>query len=335
MSANYTVEDLKPRIIENIDKLEYPAAYAFCQRALELEPHNAELLEITGQVELELEQFELARKHLLESIQIAPESNYSKYMYLGQLSVEKEAIAAFQKGVDLMVVERNKLSAESEEAKSLASKISSALCSMTEIYLTDCCFEPEAEQKCEEYLSQAQQVDADHAETYQLLASVRLSQQRNEEAAAALNRSMKLWIDREIGDPMIPIYDTRLALVKLLLECGMFEHAFTVLENLQKENDEVVDLWYLYGWTYYCLGDDEERTQEEKIGLWADARDCLETSVKLYSMLGSDDDAMFEHAKELIASINEVVPAQLEEPEEEIVGDEELDIESDEDAMEE
>lgn len=62
MSTNYTVADLKPRILENIDKLEYPAAYTFCQKALELEPHNAEILEITGQVELELEQFELARK---------------------------------------------------------------------------------------------------------------------------------------------------------------------------------------------------------------------------------------------------------------------------------
>lgn len=59
-------------------------------------------------------------------------------MYLGQLSVEKEAINNFQKGVDLMVKERSKLSTESEEAKLLGSKISSALCSMTEIYLTDC-----------------------------------------------------------------------------------------------------------------------------------------------------------------------------------------------------
>lgn len=142
-------------------------------------------------------------------------------------------------------------------------------------------FEPEAEQKCEEYLTQAQEVDPEHAEVYQLLASVRLSQQRNEEAASALNKSMELWIYKEAGDATIPIYDTRLALVKLLLELGMFEHAFTVLENLQKENDEVVDLWYLYGWTYYCLGDDEERSQEEKIQLWADARDCLETAVKV------------------------------------------------------
>lgn len=124
-------------------------------------------------------------------------------------------------------------------------------------------------------------MDPEHPEVYQLLASVRLSQQRNEEAASALNKSMELWIHKEAGDARIPIYDTRLALVKLLLELGMFEHAFTVLENLQKEDDEVVDLWYLYGWTYYCLGDDEERSQEEKFTLWADARDCLETAVKV------------------------------------------------------
>lgn len=60
-------------------------------------------------------------------------------MYLGQMLSEKDAIQAFQKGVDLMVVEKSKIQdTTSEEAKFLASKISSALCSMTEIYLTDC-----------------------------------------------------------------------------------------------------------------------------------------------------------------------------------------------------
>lgn len=51
-------------------------------------------------------------------------------------------------------------------------------------------------------------------------------------------------------------------------------------------------------------------------------------------MIGSDDDAMFEHSNELIATINQIVPASVEEPEEEI--DENFEIESeDEDAMEE
>lgn len=60
-STNYTVADLIPRIQSNIDSLEYPAAYAFCKKALELEPSNAELLEVTGQVEMELERFQEAR----------------------------------------------------------------------------------------------------------------------------------------------------------------------------------------------------------------------------------------------------------------------------------
>lgn len=143
-------------------------------------------------------------------------------------------------------------------------------------------FEPEAEQKCEEYLAQAQQVDPENPEVYQLLASVRLSQSRNEDACAALQKSMSLWTDKELGDPAIPIYDSRLALVKLLLEVGMFEQAFMVLEGLQKENEQVVDLWYLYGWAYYCLGEDAaERSEEERQGHWEDARDCLETAVKV------------------------------------------------------
>ncbi|KAI8977155.1 hypothetical protein BDF20DRAFT_821516 [Mycotypha africana] len=280
-SVNYTVEDLKPRILQNIEDLEYKAAYKFCKKALELEPKNATVLEMMGQVELELGYYESARKHLLESIQLEPNAGYSKYMYLGQMSVAKDAIEAFQKGVDLMVIERNKLPADSEDSKVIASKISSALCSMTELYLTDLCFEPEAEQKCEEYTKHALEVDPNNSEVYQTLASVRLSQQRQDEARQALTTAMELWIHKDLGDPAIPIYESRLNLVKLLLEVGMFDHAFTVLENLQKENEEVVDLWYLYGWTYYCLGDEDDRSPEDKTTLWADARDCLETAVRV------------------------------------------------------
>ncbi|KAI9499268.1 hypothetical protein BDB00DRAFT_796077 [Zychaea mexicana] len=335
-SSNYTVSDLIPRIQQNIDSMEYPMAYAFCKKALELEPQNPDILEVTGQVEMELELFAEARQHILNAIQQNPEAGYSKYMYLGQLSVEKEAIQAFEKGVSIMVNERSQQPDGSDEARDLSSKIASALCSMTEIYLTDCCFEIEAEQKCEEYLSQAQQADPENCEVYQLLASVRLSQTRNEDARAALQKSMELWINKELGDPAIPIYDSRLALIRLLLELSMFEYAFTVLEGLQKENDQVVDLWYLYGWAYYCLGEDENQPADERQGHWEDARDCLETAVKLYQIVGSDDEAMLEHAHELIATINTVVPPSAPEDEGDVGGDVELDFDDDDkdDAME-
>ncbi|KAI9316384.1 hypothetical protein BX666DRAFT_1949984 [Dichotomocladium elegans] len=331
-APKYTVADLLPRIQQNIDNMEYPAAYAFCSKALELDPTNAEILEITGQVEMELERFAEAREHLLAAIHQSPESGYSKYMYLGQLSVEKEAIAAFEKGVDLMLKEHAAAPAGSDDHIMLAAKIASALCSMTEIYLTDLCFEPDAESRCEEYLSKAQQISPETPEVYQLLASVRLSQMRNDDAASALQQSMALWMNKEFGDPAIPIYDSRLSLVRLLLELEMFEQAFTVLEGLQKENDQVVDLWYLYGWAYYCLGEDEQRSPEERQGHWEDARDCLETAVKLFHVIGSDDQAMFEHAQELIASINSVVPPSA--PEEEVEVNDEIDSDDDDDAME-
>lgn len=114
-----------------------------------------------------------------------------------------------------------------------------------------------------------------------MLASVRLSQVRNDEARAALEHSLQLWSNKDPGDPSIPIYDTRLALVKLLLEVQLYAEAFNVLEGLQKENDQSVDLWYLWGWSYYCLGDEQELPEEERKHHWEDARDCLETAIKV------------------------------------------------------
>ncbi|KAI8082992.1 uncharacterized protein BX664DRAFT_301533 [Halteromyces radiatus] len=331
--STYTVEDLLPRIQESTDAMDYPMAYAYCEKALQLAPTDTRILETMGQVEIELEKFADARQHFLQAIQLQPDTGYSKYMYLGQLSVEMEAIGAFQKGVDLMMMEYQQQQQEEETAQLLADKIASALCSMTEIYLTDCCFEPDAEQKCETYLQQAQQVNPNNAEVYQLLASVRLSQQRNEEAAKILEESIGFWIEKEVGDPSIPNYDARLGLVKLLLEVGMIPQAFTVLERLQKENDQVVDLWYLYGWTYYCMG--EDTSGDDRLTHWEDARDCLELALKLSQVSGYDDDALLEHAKELITSINTVVPPSAPEEEVEVLPDDEADYVSDnDDAME-
>ena len=61
-------------------------------------------------------------------------------MYMGQMSEGLDSVRCFQQGVDLMSNElsRSRVEGNSDEAKTLRRKISSALCSMTEIYLTDC-----------------------------------------------------------------------------------------------------------------------------------------------------------------------------------------------------
>ncbi|CAO3599095.1 unnamed protein product [Absidia cylindrospora] len=122
MSTNYTVDDLLPRIQENIDAMDYPMAYAFCEKAVALAPNDIRILELLGQVEIELEKFPEARQHFLQAIQQQPDTGYSKYMYLGQLSIEKEAVAAFQQGVNLMMAERQHSSMDQETAQLLAEK---------------------------------------------------------------------------------------------------------------------------------------------------------------------------------------------------------------------
>ena len=59
-------------------------------------------------------------------------------MYMGQMSEGLDSVRYFQKGVDLMSNELIQVEGNLDEAKTLRRKISSALCSMTEIYLTDC-----------------------------------------------------------------------------------------------------------------------------------------------------------------------------------------------------
>jgi cytochrome c-type biogenesis protein CcmH/NrfG len=58
---------------------------------------------------------------------------------------------------------------------------------------------PEAEQTCEDLLTKAQQVDPGNTEALQALASVRMSQQRPDDAKQCLERSWATWKDLDLG----------------------------------------------------------------------------------------------------------------------------------------
>jgi len=60
-------------------------------------------------------------------------------------------------------------------------------------------FEPEAEQTCERLLEEALGVDPGNSEAYQTLASVRLSQQRPEDAKTCLENAWMAWKDLDLG----------------------------------------------------------------------------------------------------------------------------------------
>ncbi|KAG0307641.1 hypothetical protein BGZ99_001385 [Dissophora globulifera] len=227
------------------------------------------------------------------------------------MSEQLEAISYFEQGVKLMSEERSKMPIDltkGSEYLALSSKISSALCSMTDIYLTDCCFEPNAESQCESYLAQAVQVEPVTPEVYQTLASVRLSQQRVDEAKAALSQGLALWLgsDPTEDDGPTPDYETRLALVKLLLETAMYDEAFTVLNGLIEENDQVPDTLYLFGWANYIAAEE------------------------LWHATESTDEPLLQHTQELLESIAQAIGPEVEREEPE-GGDIEYEDDEDED----
>jgi cytochrome c-type biogenesis protein CcmH/NrfG len=60
-------------------------------------------------------------------------------------------------------------------------------------------FEEKAEQTCEEILNEALEVDSGNAEALQAFASVRLSQQRSDEAREYLEKAWARWKDLDLG----------------------------------------------------------------------------------------------------------------------------------------
>jgi cytochrome c-type biogenesis protein CcmH/NrfG len=60
-------------------------------------------------------------------------------------------------------------------------------------------FDPAAEKTCEDLLASALQTDPGNAEALQALASVRMSQQRPDEAKQCLEQAWSAWKDLDLG----------------------------------------------------------------------------------------------------------------------------------------
>lgn len=135
--------------------------------------------------------------------------------------------------------------------------------------------ENDAEQRCEKYVTEALLVAPTSVEALQTLASVRVSQQRVDDAVAALQRSFSLWRDLDVNSAEVPTYASRINLSKLLIETSQHETALEVLERLQLEDDQLPDLWYLGGWCLFLLGEQEPEGSVERLELWETCREWL------------------------------------------------------------
>ncbi|PLW52200.1 hypothetical protein PCANC_01739 [Puccinia coronata f. sp. avenae] len=207
---------------------DFEKAKQLCEHVLKIHDTHPRALETLALGELELGELQSARKLFQKSL------NHSKsnpqptvHLYLAQLSNSpKEALSHFKKALDLLKTKLNQLlQSKAQERRpdsqdgngrtssphshsqpntiqwsidesQIRRSCSRALVGMTEIYLTDLCFDPSAEQKCMEYLATASSLDPTDPEPLQTLASVRLSQSETSLAKEALLLSWSLWRDK-------------------------------------------------------------------------------------------------------------------------------------------
>lgn len=129
------------------------------------------------------------------------EKRASLYMYLGQLSSNDEALQAYNKGVELLVLciqDRERLekakdmdaqdgNEQRNELNELRRQLCGAYCTIAELYMTDLCYAENAEASCETCMQHAMKVidspdGKPMVDALQTLASLRISQSRGEEA---------------------------------------------------------------------------------------------------------------------------------------------------------
>lgn len=159
-------------------------------------------------------------------------------------------------------------------------------------------FEPEAEKTCEDLLTHALQIDPGNPEALQMFASVRMSQQRPDDAKQCIEQAWSAWKDLEPGsnllfilktsltflldDPKLPPIPTRLSLVRLFIELALYTPALLVLHGIMSADDQDVEAWYLEGWCFFLMSEQAQENEGTFDDLtWQelakDSRDCLET----------------------------------------------------------
>lgn len=215
------------------------------------------------------------------------------------------------------------LTAKSDEKKA---KLAETLCAVAEVYMTDLSWEEDAEARCEALVTEATMLAPELPDSWQTVANVRVSQDRREDAVAALQRSLALWEELDPMDPKVPPFPSRVALTRLLMECELESRAVEVCERLVLDDDTSVEAWYLGGLAQFTLGEKMKNStaDKEQQGAadawkkhWIRARQWLAQCQLLFEAQEYEDERLGEHAKELLATIATEAPDLPEEEEEE------------------
>ncbi|XP_012561595.1 uncharacterized protein LOC105846942 [Hydra vulgaris] len=317
---HYSVDDLLNRVNEYIESFEFELAEKFCKKALDLEPQNISALVTFGNICAELGDLDNAKTHFSKAVELDPLNGHVKYLYLGQLSEGNEAVENYKKAILIM-------KSEIENQKNNASNniitnkdLSSVYCSLAEIYMTDCCLESDAETLCEGYCKLAIECDSGNIDALLAMSNFLLSKENIVEAESYIKSAYTLWKKlSEEGYENIPdtiSYESRISLIKLLIEVASYESVSNITDQLVEENEDDLRIWYYIGLSKFLLKDGDN------------PRFYLEKALELITKTGTEEDTDIKnHILEMLEDcpLEELDPVDTLQ-EEDLASDEENEI---------
>jgi tetratricopeptide (TPR) repeat protein len=242
---------------------------------------------------------------LKKSADIAPTVSHAKWMYLGQMQAGFVALSCFQKGIHLLLQEKQQLEQsegkgvlQSQEGiarlRDLKREISAAYCSIAELYTRDLCDEGDAEAQCERHFQLAVDECNWSPEAAFGFANLRFIQGRIDESKAMLSGALQLLANIfDITDPTIPPYDMRVNMGKLAMEMEQWESAMPVFEKLLDEDDRYIEVWYLLGVCFL------------RSGAFLGAKECLEKAKESFERMEKNGQ-LEPNDRPLIVTVNDL-----------------------------
>lgn len=176
-----------------------------------------------------------------ELIQLDPnsaKSNNNKYFILAQIIGGKRGIELYLNGIKNI---DNK------------DKIIECYLSIVDIYMTDLCFEEDAEQQCDYYLSQSLSLNENNFMVYSYLGSFKISQQSYDDALECFKRSWALFTENisNIEMDKSKILQYCYNLMKFLMELGDLSLIDSILVYSKQLEDDNIEGFYLEGFYNY------------------------------------------------------------------------------------
>lgn len=227
---------------EFIDNNQPEEALALLSPLLNDNQDNVEFLQIFGEVLLEVNELEQAYEILMRSVELDKngDKGIEKFLYLGQIIGGRE-------GIEFLDVALRQLDSLDVKDDKITQKLNEGIFAKIEIWMTDLCMEPEAESQCDELINYSLKLDNENPETFSLLSSIRISQQKDEEAIEAIKRSWELFQKRMdlSTQEIINVIQPLITLSKYSIELQLYDLSLEILNFINDLNDSILEVCYL------------------------------------------------------------------------------------------